>query len=70
MPNLDDLENRFTYHAPRPEQVEVYQRIRDTGHHFALMIDQEAPECRELSLAITHIEQAVMWANAAIARHG
>jgi hypothetical protein len=71
MPNLDDLENRFTYHPPHDNRdVELYQQIRNAGLQFALIIDDAAKESRELSLAITHIEEAVMWANAAIARHG
>lgn len=71
MPNLDDLENRFTYHPPRDDvDVELYQRIRQKGLEFALLVDSAAKESRELSLAITHIEDAVMWANAAVARHG
>jgi hypothetical protein len=71
MPDLKDLENRFTYHPPRDDRdVEIYQAIRSRGLEFALLIGALAPESRELSLAITHIEDAVMWANAAIARHG
>lgn len=71
MPELADLENRFTYHPPRDDaDVELYQKIRLAGLQFALLVDGAAKESRELSLAITHIEDAVMWANAAIARHG
>jgi hypothetical protein len=70
MPDLSDLENRFTYHAPKPGQPELYEQIRFAGLNFALLIDRHTPECRELSTAITKIEEAVMWANAAIARHG
>lgn len=66
---IPDLENRFTYHPPQDEQtVELYQMIRDHGHRFAELIDRRVPDGREKSLAITHIEETVMWANAAIAR--
>lgn len=68
MPDMSDLENRFTYHAPGPGQPEMYEQIRFAGLGFALLIDRFAPESRELSLAITKIEEAVFWANAAIAR--
>lgn len=68
MPDLNDLENRFTYHAPKPGQADSYQTIRLKALQFALLVDQLAPESRELSLAITKIEEAVFWANAAIAR--
>lgn len=66
----DDLNNRFTYHPPKPGQPETYQAIRDRAHYLAQLVNESAPESREKSLAITHLEEAVMWANAAIARHG
>jgi hypothetical protein len=34
-----------------------------------MLINDLCPESREKSLAITNLEQAVMWANAAIARN-
>jgi hypothetical protein len=64
-----DIVNRFTYHAPKNGQVERYQRIRDAAHELASLVNDECPESREKSLAVTHLEQSVMWANAAIARH-
>jgi hypothetical protein len=69
MPTREDLANRFTYHPPSNGQVEQYQRIRDAAHDFAVLISGECPESREQSLALTHLEDAVMWANAAIARN-
>ncbi len=65
----NDLKNRFTYHAPKNGQVERYQEIRDGAYDLADLVNRECPESREKSLAITHLEDAVMWANAAIARH-
>jgi hypothetical protein len=65
-----DLTNRFTYHPPEPEQPEVYQAVRDAGHLLALLIDAATYPSREQSLAITKVEEAVMWANAAVARRG
>ena len=66
----DDLENRFTYHAPKGEQPDKYAQIRLAGKNFAMLVNELCPQTREQSLAITKIEEAVMWANAAIARHG
>lgn len=60
----------FTYHPPKDGQVETYQKIRDEAKEFALLVDAACPPSREKSLAITSIQQAVMWANAAIAIHG
>ena len=65
---LKEIETRFTYHKPKEGQAETYGLIRDNAKSFALIIDAHCPESREKSLAITHLEDAVMWANAAIAR--
>lgn len=64
-----DLRKRFTYHPPKNSQAERYELIRSEALQFALTLDDECPESREKSLAITNLEQAVMWANAAIARN-
>lgn len=63
-----ELKNRFTHHPPSAAQIEKYQRIRDEAHGLAEIIVDESPPSREQSLALTNLEQAVMWANAAIAR--
>lgn len=65
-----DLANRFTYHPPTPEQPEVYQAVRDMAHLLALLVTHATPPSREQSLALTHLEETVMWANAGIARRG
>lgn len=62
-----DLENRFTYHPPVNDQADKYNTIRNIALQFALVINQIAPKSREKSLAITHLQETVMWANAAIA---
>lgn len=66
--NGQDINNRFTYHAPREGQPAVYETIRGQAREFALSLNELCPEGREKSLAITHLEEAVFWANAAIAR--
>ena len=66
---LESLENRFTYHAPKEGQPLLYETIRNTGKNLAVMLYQICPEGPELTEAIKKIDEAVMWANAAIARH-
>jgi hypothetical protein len=66
---MDDLENRFTYHPPKGDQPGRYLTIREDGGRLAGVIDSLCPDSREKSLALTKLEEAVMWANAAIARH-
>lgn len=64
-----DVDNRFTYHAPTPEQIPLYAQLRKEAHLLALQILYSVPEGRERALALTHLEMAVMWGNAGIARH-
>lgn len=66
--NDEELENRFTYHAPEGNQAERYENIRMVAKGFAAMILSNTPESREQSLSITRLEEAVFWANASIAR--
>ena len=63
------LENRFTYHKPIGNQPKRYVQIRSAGFEFVKVIDKCCPESREKSLAVTKIEEAIMWANASIARN-
>jgi hypothetical protein len=63
-----DLDRRFTHHPPKGDQVVRYHDLRAGARNLADEINTTCPESREKSLAITHLEQAVMWANAAIAR--
>jgi len=66
----DEIATRFTYHPPKEGQLEKYESIRTQTRGLAEFMVAECPDSRELSLALTHLEQAVMWANAAIARRG
>ena len=63
-----ELDVRFTYHAPSGTQADTYTRLRKMAFHFAKRIVELTPASREQALALTNLEQAVMWANAAIAR--
>lgn len=65
----DSIENNFVYHAPKADQLVRYESLRKMGKAMAIMIEDMCPESRERSLAITNLEQSVMWANAAIARN-
>lgn len=63
------IENAFTYHAPKPDQLPRYEELRHSAKDLAQRIVRRTPPSREQSLALTHLEDAVMWANAAIARN-
>lgn len=62
-----DIENTFTYHRPFGTQPERYEHLRTVAKGLATAIMLHCPESREKSLALTAVQQAVMWANASIA---
>lgn len=71
-PTADQIkrrENNFCYHAPKATQAERYTSIRNQAKVFAEMLENQCPASRELSVAMTKLEEVVMWANAAIARN-
>lgn len=63
-----DLQSRFTYHNPNPDDISKFQEIRKHALNVAALINSLCPESREKSLAVTKLEEAVFWANASIAR--
>jgi hypothetical protein len=67
---MDEIElaNRFKYHQPDQVRRASHERVRLAAGDLADEINIHAPDGREKSLAITKIEEAMMWANAAIAR--
>jgi hypothetical protein len=66
---VERIENDFTYHPPDGKKAEMYQHLRLTAKDLARQIVELCPASRERSLALTQLEECVMWANAGIARH-
>lgn len=65
----DRIKSDFTYHPPKEGQPAIYEGIRTKGLEMATHVVDNTPPSREQSLALTAIEEAVFWANAAIARN-
>ena len=63
------IDNNFTYHAPFGDQQARYANIRAEARKLAAHLLVDVPASRELSIALTNLEQVVFWANAAIARN-
>lgn len=63
----DDIENWFTYHSPKAEQVPKYAAIRDAGKRLASVILDSTPPSADQTAAIRKVREAVATANAAIA---
>jgi hypothetical protein len=60
----------FSYHAPSPEQIVQYQRIREGAKEFAKVILENTPRSADQTAAIRKVREAVMTANASIALRG
>lgn len=63
-----ELGIRFSYHPPKSGQPDIYQAVRNYARNFAAFLASVAPESDELTESIKKLEEAVMWANASIAR--
>lgn len=66
----DELEHNLTNHHPNALQTIRMERIRQCARDLGVAVLVNTPVSREQSLAITNLEQAVMWAVASIAREG
>ncbi len=64
------ISNDFTHHRPRPEDIPKFGELREMAYDLAIAIAELCPPGRECALALTSLEQAIMWANAGIARQG
>lgn len=62
------LRHRFAYHKPDAARGEEHSKIRNEIGDLAEWLDARLPPGREKALVITHLEEAMFWANAAVAR--
>lgn len=65
-----DVENRFKFHPPSSDEVaKAHDVVRlncgALAHEWASIL----PDSREKAIAIVKLDEAMMWANAAIARN-
>lgn len=63
----EQIRHSFTDHPPKEDQSERYASLRRHGRDLADEILRRVPDSRERSLALTKVEEAVMWANKGIA---
>ena len=67
---VEESIRRFEYHPPKDDSVrelhaQVHEAIAVASDHVITL----TPPSREQSLAVTKLEEAMFWANAAIARN-
>jgi hypothetical protein len=67
-PTDEDLRNRFFYHPPPNQQrIDDHALVSQWCFELAVHLRNQCPEGRNLSLALTHLEDTRMRANAALA---
>jgi len=65
----DEINNRFRYHPPTGGKAAKHEAVREGCLTLAIELSNLCPESRELSMAISHLDQCMMAANAAVARY-
>lgn len=65
---VNDIRTRFTYHPPDAAKAAKHMSIRQACMNLAHNLNDLLPDGREKSLAVTHLEEVMMWANASLAR--
>jgi hypothetical protein len=63
-----EINHRFDHHAPDETKILKHQIARSAIKDAAQEFYDFLPEGREKALALTKLEEALFWANAAIAR--
>ena len=66
----DTLVELFTYHSPKGDQQDRYERVRYAARQFAEILVDCVPESADRTVAIRKLRECVMTANAAIALEG
>lgn len=68
--DLERISNDFRYHKPHADdQSNRYEAIRALMGSAAVDLLGMCPPSRELSMALTKLDEAMFWANASITRN-
>lgn len=66
-----ELAHRFKFHPATDDATKLrHEGVRSWCGQLAMALDDLLPDGREKALAMTNLEQTMMWSNAAIARAG
>ncbi len=64
---FNELRNRFGYHRANADSAPKHAAVRKIMLETAVNIDHLIPDGRDKSLAMTALQEAMHWANSAIA---
>lgn len=65
---VERIENDFVAHSCPQHIADDMKQVRGALKSVALLLEKRCPKGRELSTALSNLEQAMFWANAAISR--
>ncbi len=57
---------KYAYHKPSAESLKLIQNIREVFSNVETHLITDCPQSRELSIALTNLETAAMWAIKAV----
>jgi hypothetical protein len=63
----EDVDNRFALHPPTDRTGPKHNAVREQHRQLAHWILDNVPAGRQRSLALTALQESMMWANAAVA---
>lgn len=66
----EQIQEIFTYHAPKGDQPLRYEKLREAAKCFAEILVDVTPPGPDQSAAIRKLRECVMTANASIALEG
>jgi hypothetical protein len=69
METNEQIENNFRSHLLTDEKAWKCEELRGSAKRLAYLIERNCPNSREKSLAMTKLEEALMWANTSVARN-
>lgn len=65
----EDIVQRFSFHPATPATGPKHDEVRLKLRGVALWVLSNVPPSRERALALTALQEAMMWTNAAVAIH-
>jgi len=69
MLNPDEINKRFSFHPATDKSRPQHEDARSIIRGAAIQVNKVIPDGREAAVVMTKLEEALMWANKAIAMH-